>query len=72
MKGDPDWRNKAEAALRNAKAKSKKEDWDTIDGMSLWGHTGGGPTDSFITMFGSQKGREFSQAIHDGHFGPLD
>jgi len=72
IKGDPDWRGKAESTLRNAKAKTKKDDWDTIDKMFLRGHKGGGPTDSFITYLSSPIGRGFNQAMHGGAYGPLD
>jgi hypothetical protein len=70
VRGDPDWRRKAEEVLRELKVKTSKEKWDQVDQMVLRGYAGGGPTDAFYTQFSWPEEREFDQAMHDGGRNP--
>jgi hypothetical protein len=69
IKGDPNWRQKAEEVLR--KLQSDK-DFDKIDSMGLRGYKGGGATDSFYTYFSCPAYRQFSRDMSAGKYGPLD
>lgn len=87
IKGDPNWRDRAAEVLKKLKEDTERKHreypsdrnqmgrpmpWEEIDHMSLSGHKGGGPTDSFYTSFSCPSYRKFGDDMRAGRYGPLD